>query len=177
MINIEFLQQFEMNQMQDILAKGDFKSALIDYETPHVHRMWTQLNDTQRLFLHKIFPCDQPYMHPHPWASVIHVIDGHDKSGFYEMAVGYGDPLKPQPEGEIMRLLFEGGGYYEMLQPNGWHSVKPLHGPVYSVMITERTDWVVLNDKKPETPLEQLSFQQQKELLGFFNWHYQDRPF
>jgi hypothetical protein len=176
MISIEHLQELERETIPKLLESGDFHSFKIEYETPFVHRMWLQLDNDTRLFLHKILPCERPYMHPHPWASVMHVIYGGSRTGLYEMVMGYGDPMKPEPEAEIMRVIMS-GGYYEMLHPNGWHSVKPLNLPVYTLMITERRDWPVLNDKKPEGPKEQLSFQQQKELIGFFKYHYDDRPF
>ena len=64
---------------------GSWKTLDVNYEPPQVHRMWVQHGD-YRVNLHRIFPCKMPIYHPHPWPSVILVLDGE-----YEMGVGTED--------------------------------------------------------------------------------------
>lgn len=118
-------------------AEG-WRSLHIDYETPHVDRLWRQWRERFRINLHRIYPCgpQQAFHHPHPWPSAMVI-----KNGRYEMKLG---SILPPVEGGPMQavevnlatvILLE-GCYYEM--PNRWatHSVRPLDGPVHSVMIT-----------------------------------------
>ncbi|MEK6829504.1 MAG: hypothetical protein AABY15_05205 [Nanoarchaeota archaeon] len=127
---IEKLQQIERVKLYDLLCDASiWKSVDIDYHPPHVERLWCQLGN-YRLYLHFIHPCkrEEALFHPHPWPSVIHVIEGQ-----YEMGMGFGEGLK---EPEIFSTIFTYGGmYYEMPHRDGWHYVRPL-SVTSSVMLT-----------------------------------------
>jgi hypothetical protein len=105
-----------------------WQSLDIDYEPPRVERLWMPWKDG-RFYLHLIHPCDKALFHPHPWPSAIMLLDGHQ-----EMAVGYGAGDDPPPVTTTLKLAPDSS--YEMLHPDGWHSVKPLFRPSLSVMLT-----------------------------------------
>jgi hypothetical protein len=110
-----------------------WKDLLINYESPMVRRLWTEYQG-YRLYLHQILPCSVPYRHIHPWPSAIHVV-----SGVYEMEVGTLDTLQTEvpPEAVPAATLQLGkGSTYEMVNPKGWHSVRPLGEASLSVMLT-----------------------------------------
>lgn len=99
------------------------------YEDPHVERVWIQLGE-DRLYLHRIHPCEKALFHPHPWPSAILIL-----SGQYRMDVGYGWRSGGEPPVAASMYLQEGSGY-EMVNPDGWHNVLPYGGPSLSLMLT-----------------------------------------
>lgn len=107
-----------------------WKSLSVRYETPHVDRVWLQWRLDTRLFLHEIHPCGKSLFHPHPWPSAVSILEN-----YYEMSVGYGDPGGPAPK-IAAHMVLGPGSEYEMVEPWAWHSVRPLHDSVFSVMVT-----------------------------------------
>jgi len=116
----------------------DWHSLDITYHPPRVERLWTQWGE-YRILLHVIHPCDdgEALFHPHPWPSAMYIVNGQ-----YEMKVAaqIGDAIPSLREdairGETLtRALFGKGSQYEMVEPKGWHSVRPLNGPAYSIMV------------------------------------------
>lgn len=101
----------------------------ITYEPPRVERLWRQFEEGYRVCLHRIHPCEKALFHPHPWPSAIKIL-----SGTYEMGVGYGLDQEIPPEAATVYLT--AGSYYEMIEPDGWHYVRPLREPSLSVMVT-----------------------------------------
>lgn len=128
---LQLLQQalFELPGLIDD-PTTPWKSLAVRYETPHVDRVWLQWRPETRLFLHEIYSCDRPLLHPHPWPSAV-VILQH----YYEMEIGYGDP-GGQPPPVAATVTLGPKSDYEMVNPWAWHSVRPLHAPVLSVMVT-----------------------------------------
>lgn len=111
-----------------LIEEPGWNSLLIDYETPHVERLWKMV-DGYRLCLHRIHPCEKALYHPHPWPSAVHLL-----SGTYEMGIGYAEPGATVPV-EVARTIYHNGGVYEMIDPRGWHYVKPFNSPCYSIMV------------------------------------------
>jgi len=109
----------------------DWRSLLIDYEPPKVERLWIDWDEECRVSLHRIHPCETSLFHPHPSPSIIRVIDD---GGGYLMDVGHGPGDTPPPI--AIRLRLSSGSVYEMSDIDGWHSVQPLVGPSYSLMVT-----------------------------------------
>jgi hypothetical protein len=86
-------------------------------------------------FLHCIHPCAvKPFFHPHPWPSAVRIY-----KGIYKMEIGHGLPLSPlagfgmPPVSSTVWL--PQGSMYEMVHKDGWHSVAPEGGPVFSLMV------------------------------------------
>lgn len=141
------------------LARLDGWSGLhVDYETPHVERLWRDIGGGYRLYLHRIHPCDEALFHPHPWPSVCKIVRGS-----YEMGVGYGTGNEAPPV--AMRQKLGAGSIYEMMDPDGWHYVKPSQ-PSLSIMLTGRpwNRW----SPGPARKLDSLSNAKAQELLQDF---------
>ncbi len=117
--------------MQERVA---WRSVFVDYEHPFVERLWREWGE-YRVYLHRIHPCaaGEALFHPHPWPSAMKVL-----SGSYQMAVGYGSGVPAPPV--VATLMLCAGSRYEMVHPDGWHSVRPLEVPSLSLMVTG-TPW------------------------------------
>jgi hypothetical protein len=135
-----------------------WSSLDVNYEPPHVERLWLQYDEEYRIYLHRIHPCKKALYHPHPWPSAIHIL-----LGTYEMRVGYGAGNQEPPTATT--LVLREGSEYEMIDPAGWHDVRPL-APVYSIMVTGKpwNRW----SPSPTTKLNPLTPQVHNELLAEF---------
>ena len=132
----------------------------IMYEPPRVERLWRQIDDEVRVFLHRIHPCDKALFHPHPWPSAVHVL-----SGSYWMEIGFGaGQVEPR---RAATTILEAGSRYEMVDPDGWHSVRPVGAPSLSVMVTARP-WKRWSPK-PNVTLSGLPDATRDELLTLFD--------
>ena len=138
----------------------------VNYEPPHVERLWHQFDADHRVYLHRIYPCEEALFHPHPWPSAVHIL-----GGAYEMNVGYGPGDVPPPVAATA-LLFK-GSKYEMVDPDGWHSVRPVLFPCYSVMITgpKWDRW----SPSPSTKLGPLSDGSKGDLISIFQSYFPNR--
>lgn len=138
----------------------------INYEKPHVQRVWQTVGEF-RVNLHRIFPCyaHESFFHPHPWPSALKIEEGR-----YEMNVGYGIGLEPDAR-YLTTLILPAGSYYEMTHYNAWHSVRPLDGPVMSVMITGKP-WKREMPKSNNIQLSCLTNETRDEILNFFRKRY-----
>jgi hypothetical protein len=133
---LENLLHLESTLIEALLSRMragelEFHSLKIRYETPHVDRIWVPLEDGSRLNFHRIYPCEKPLLHPHPWPSAVMVV-----SGSYEMEMGFANPDLLVTPPVAATVLMKPGSSYEMTHPWGWHSVRPLKGPSLSYMIT-----------------------------------------
>lgn len=90
-------------------------------------------------------------------------------SGSYEMEVGYGKEKPPIAD----QIVMGAGSEYEMTDPNGWHSVRPIDTPLLSLMVTGAL-WN-RSSPKSDRALQPLSREQQMELLWRFHEHYLHR--
>lgn len=107
-----------------------WNSLYIDYHPPIVERLWCQWGK-YRIYLHRIHTCleKEALFHPHPWSSAMKIL-----SGVYEMRVGYGSSEKEPPRSG--RIILAEGSYYEMVDPNEHHYVRPLTEIADSLMVT-----------------------------------------
>lgn len=129
-IMLNHLYELEKNLAKHLQDEISWNSLYVDYHKPYVKRLWKQVGDF-RIFLHQIFPCErsESLLHPHPWPSAMKVI-----SGLYEMGVGYSESnIKPII---ASTLILPENSYYEMVDINAWHYVRPLEKPSLSLMIT-----------------------------------------
>ena len=120
---IEELKKVEEEELIDLLiTPSAWKSLHIDYHPPIVERIWAQLKNGKRIYLHFIHHCEkgEALNHPHPWPSAMHVLTGR-----YEMGVGYGEGEK-DPEMFLSLETENGGLYYDMTHRDGWHYVRPM---------------------------------------------------
>ena len=140
----------------------DWKSLLIDYEPPTVERVYMDLEDGIRLSLHVIQPCDkdQAFFHPHDWPSAIYIL-----SGVYEMKVGYSSGLTAPPVATT--IMLNSGSSYEMVDPDGWHSVRPIGFESRSIMVNGPS-WNRPMPKVPQRKLNPLSDERKLAILNTF---------
>lgn len=114
------------------LTVNDVKSLDIDYLPPRVYRVWFEMHDEElninyRVMFHRIFKLqkgEKPYYHPHIWKSAMIVCEGS-----YIMELGDANNI-------YSTMLLTPKSKYEMVNPNGWHSVSPLTEIADSIMIT-----------------------------------------
>lgn len=155
--------------LKELFESADLKSMYIDYHDPYVARIWFQ-NGENRVFIHKIYEVRitnnslGALFHPHPRESGVRII-----KGTYEMGVGHSDSNNvPKVDA---RLILPKGTCYEMVEPNGWHYVSPINGPVFSIMVTGKA----FDREMPITPNEpfrELRLSEIQEILDVVNEYY-----
>jgi hypothetical protein len=165
---IEELQQIEGAKLKELLETPEIWNSIdIVYFPARVERLWCQLGE-HRLYLHYIHPCEKgaSLFHPHPWPSVIHVLEGE-----YEMGMGFGSGLKVPDV--FSTIISQGSMYYDMPHKDGWHYVRPTTEICTSVMLTGKP-W---GRKMPEADkvgkLDELSNERVAEILTYFKRMFQ----
>jgi hypothetical protein len=168
---IDELKRVEKDELLDLLINPSaWKSLNINYHPPHAERVWAELKNGNRIYLHFIHHCEkgEALNHPHPWPSAMHVLNGR-----YEMGVGYGEGNE-NPE-MVMNLETERGGlYYDMTHRDGWHYVRPMEpgNPVATVMLAGKPwdRW----SPGPEEELKPLDEARVWVMLEYFKKFYRD---
>ena len=147
--------------LPDLLKdEGVWKSLYIDFK-PIVERLWTDFNGV-RVYLHRIHPCkiEEALFHKHPWPSAMRIVEGT-----YEMGVGQKDGDQAPLE-MAATIILPAGSAYEMVDPSGWHYVRPLETPTLSLMVAGPPWWP--SEKKSKQELKPLSRDQRNDLLMDF---------
>jgi hypothetical protein len=160
---IEELQKIEKTELLELLENPKlWKSVDIDYHPPRVERLWCQLGQ-HRLYLHFIHPCKKgkSLFHPHPWPSVIHVLEGE-----YEMGVGFGSGLEEPPI--FSTIVSQGSMYYDMPHKDGWHYVRPTKEICTSIMLAGKPWGRQIPASDEVGILEELSNERIHQILSYF---------
>lgn len=126
---LDYLMEVENSILRPMLANLDgWNRKLVTYEKPTVERLWRQHGEN-RIYIHRIHPCKegQAFMHRHPWPSAMRIY-----SGRYMMSVS--DDVVGAFAGT--RIVLGPECCYEMTWPECAHSVRPIGGPVLSLMVT-----------------------------------------
>jgi len=162
-----FLLKEIEKKLPKLLITEEWESLDVDYHPPRVERVWLQYKDL-RICLHRIHPADSSdiLFHRHPWPSAMKVLQGT-----YEMSVGFGATEITPPVAAT--LLLNTGSYYEMIHPDGWHSVNPKDGSTYSLMISG-LPWPG-REQKSGLLLKPLSQEAKEEILDFFRGQYPEK--
>lgn len=154
--------------LRGLLFDGQsWESVWVDYDKPYVERVWRTYGH-DRFCLHRIHPCalGEAFYHPHPWPSKMWILAGE-----YEQGIGYGVGIDPPPIAAT--VLMGPGSSYEMSDPNAWHYVRPIGGPVVTLMVSGRPfDPPRPMPGMPTDPLSPLSFDAKEEILNFFRSMY-----
>jgi hypothetical protein len=149
-----------------------WQSKDVDYHPPRVERVWLPIND-MRLSLHVIHPCEDgdSLLHPHPWESAMYVLP---IGGLYEHQIGFKRETEPDVfvNTIVCKQIVEGAMYYEMMNPNGIHSVRPLLQPVFSIMLSGKPIWTE-NFGTIGKNLVSLSDERKKEILLTFKNYFE----
>lgn len=161
---LEILERVESLLPQLLTDLNNWRSVYVDYHPPYVQRLWASVtidDQTYRVYLHRILPCDlsEALFHPHPWPSAMRIL-----SGRYTMIVGYGkgDTIPPV----TMTLSLPPQTTYEMIHMDSWHAVCPDGEPAYSLMVTG-APWE-RKSSKSSYQLQPLTDELQREILEFF---------
>lgn len=171
---LDVIKKIEQEDIVALLEKPEIWNSLdIDYHPPRVERIWCQHGD-YRIYLHVIYPCEreEALYHSHPWPSAMHIIEGE-----YEMGIGYAvDKFNQQFFGivepsTIATAILPAGAYYEMLDPNGFHYVRPIK-ICKTIMITGKPFEKPIGTFKSDKPLEKLSEDRKEEIrLEFLSFY------
>jgi len=149
-----------------------WSSLLIDYDYPHVWRLWRQLDDDHRVMLHKIFPCSEGLAlpHPHPWPSAVRIFIPLNFDGAtYETAVGWASPEAAESPPLPATFHISSSSTYEMLDPRAWHYVRPIGSPVYSIMVVGKPFKVEKQKRFGQgLPKKVLTLAQRADIIGYF---------
>lgn len=148
-----------------LLDSNGWNSLLIDYHPPKVERLWFPIGDG-RILLHCIHPCETALFHPHPWPSAMRVL-----SGTYRMSIGSAAGIDEPPVVCCSQVTAtpETQCRYIMDHPDGWHSVTPVGGPVYTVMVTGAPwDRPIPEVTREAGPMPELSPERKGELRRKF---------
>lgn len=160
---IEELKRIEREALEVLMSNpDDWQSLDVDYHPPKVERVWRTYG-SYRISLHVIHPCKSAdsLIHPHPWKSAVHVFE---TGSIYEHGICYPDGhMKTLCKHEVM-----GEMYYEILEKQAYHWVRPINGLVYSVMLMGPTEWEE-NNIKADKQLVPLSDERKKEIIGIFH--------
>lgn len=158
---LEVLQEVEKELPKLLTDKGIWKGIYVDYHAPIVERLWCQWGE-YRIYLHRILLCGEgeALFHPHPWPSAMKVF------GEYEMGMGFGSGDNPPPI--FTKIILGHGDVYEMTHEDGWHYVRPLGKPNFSIMVTGQP-W---NRRNPSKKLHGLALEEERRLFRFFRTEY-----
>ena len=161
---LDVLKQVE-KELGSLLERTDWQSLDINYHAPRVERVWLQWHGF-RINLHRIHACTprQALFHPHPWPSVVRVIEGG-----YWSAIGYGDSTGPDPA-MAAEFWLAPNSIVSMEEPYGWHLVAP-PAPSLSLMVTS-APWQMKMSFKPGLILTTLSDEKIESLKNAFKDHY-----
>jgi len=166
-----------IRELKALIKSDEFKTWLsnpqlwetldIDYHPPRVERVWMPFDD-KRVSLHVIHPChkDDALLHLHPWESAVYILP---IGGRYEHGVGY---IMGNKVNIVCTQEFRGDVYYEMLNENGAHYVRPYGLPVFTVMISGPKIWEN-NGTKVDKKLEPLSEERKIEILETFKHYFE----
>ena len=160
---LDVLKNVEKELPKLLKDRSLWKSLYIDYHPPFVERMWTPWSD-YRIYLHRIHPCteDEALLHPHPWPSAMKVF------GEYEMGLAFG--AGQEPPIVFATIILGHGDVYEMTHRDGWHYVRPIGKPSFSLMITGKP-WERWSPSATKE-LRPLTAEEEKRLLKFFRIRY-----
>lgn len=160
------LLETAISDLPRVLYVKQWNSVNVNYHFPFVERLWVDWILGHRIYLHRILPAKKEtcLFHPHPWPSVMKVIEGD-----YELGIGWGKGGPQDPPPPVAATVYGSAGMvYEMLDRDSWHYVRPMyqHHPVYTIMVTGQP-WQRETPKAP-VKLNPLSAEKKDELLLFF---------
>lgn len=158
------LLNIEKELARHLAEEDTWSSVYVDYHKPYVKRLWKQIG-THRVYLHQIASCErsESLFHPHPWPSAMKVIEG-----VYEMGVGYSKTNEAPVA--VSTLILPKNSYYEMVDIDSWHYVRPLSTVSYSLMLTG-APWR-RDAPKSDYPLRQLGSDEKRAIFDLFRKEY-----
>lgn len=120
-----------------------WNSYRVLHDDPEVWRLWIKLGEI-RVCIHKIYACNNPFLHVHPWPSIvkclsggyIHTIAMHNGSNSIDEVIRLTPDELDDFSAKLTRHtnLVVPGSVYEMTDVRQFHSVKA-HDISWSIML------------------------------------------
>jgi hypothetical protein len=128
---IHVLQTIESFMPALLKEESEWKGIYADSKKPHLRRLWRQWYQ-YRINLHYFTECaaEEEFPHPHPWKMAVRVLEGD-----YLMGLGV-DTTSLHIVPELSYTRFKAGDYYEMLDEDEWHAIRPLGHEALTVMVS-----------------------------------------
>jgi len=143
--------------------RSKWDSLIVNRRKPHTYRVFTTLENGNRICLHKFNPCDthEAFQHPHPWPGAFIVLQGS-----YLMQIGTCKDREDRYPRPVSSHILRRWAAYEILEPLTWHSVVPLE-TTFTVMINGKPfDASVAHTEVRRTAGKDLDKMPEDELLA-----------
>lgn len=111
--------------------RSKWDSLIVNRRKPHTYRVFTTLDNGNRVCLHKFNPCDthEAFEHPHPWPGAFIILDGS-----YQMRIGASKDREDKTPYPVAEFIMRKWASYTIKEPLTWHAVVPLE-TTYTVMV------------------------------------------
>lgn len=141
-----------------------WSTVYADTERPKLSRVWRPFGPF-RIYLHILEPCkaEEAFYHPHPWPMATEI-----QQGQYEQCSGHGDPDAAQGPPVTDTRVFRKGDAYEIMDPNTWHSVRPLDTLCLTFMISGIPYEGSSGQRRGNTPSRPLEYEELGMMLYMF---------
>lgn len=142
-----------------------WKGLYADSEKPHLKRLWRPWNE-YRINLHHFTACQdtEEFPHPHPWKMVVRILEGT-----YLMGLGRASDLLTPPK--MIYKKYYPGEYYEMLEEDEWHAIRPLGAEALTIMVSGPPIYQ-RNKMLGNKPSRELNLEERSELFKRIRVHY-----
>lgn len=169
---------------QLLADRNRWQSLMIDYQPPHLMRIFTQCEGV-RINLHYFMAAkdlpetrltsgyDENLYHPHGWASAMRILEGS-----YEQWMGFaaGPGIENVPK-KTLHLVHKPGDSYAMNDPYLWHQVIPRENqPVSTLMVTFMPEGWNQVLPKSNKELRALTGQEMDFMFDHFRQFYPAKP-
>lgn len=147
--------------------KDGWKSMYIDYHKPFVERLYRDLDDGNRVYIHRIHGCSlgESLLHPHPWPAAFHIVSGEYLTGLVdEEAISDRDELPKN----LTWVGLTRGSIYEMSRKSMWHCVAPSPGTSCITIMLTGEPWDRDIPFKPEKEFRELTAEEKDKLFSEF---------
>ncbi|MGA7328679.1 MAG: hypothetical protein WBX25_30380 [Rhodomicrobium sp.] len=169
-------------------ARNRWRSLFIDYEKPHLMRLYVQLGAV-RISLHYFLPArkedlsngeefDANLYHPHPWWSVMRILEGRYRQWFgvaSEVLRTRDSEEQKLAKTPVRAILVEQvpGSFYAMTHPFAWHQVLPVPDQAVStLMVTVIPKGWSQRDLPPPVRQRELTSQERSFMFSHFKRFY-----
>jgi len=114
--------------------RNKWDSLIVNRRKPHTYRVFTTLENGNRICLHKFNPCDmhEAFSHPHGWPAAFVVLQGG-----YKMEIGLYQSRESNEKTKAADFIMGKWSAYQFSDPLTWHTVVPLE-VTYTIMVNGR---------------------------------------
>jgi hypothetical protein len=166
---IDVLKTIESILPTLMAEESAWKGLYADSEKPHLRRLWRPWYQ-YRINLHHFTACEskEEFPHPHPWKMAVRILEGR-----YSMGLGRGLDLTTPPT--LTYKEYRPGDYYEMLDVDLWHAIRPLGDEALTIMVSGPPIYE-RNKVHSNKPSRELTMPERSELFQRIRIHYPLSP-